>query len=226
MGDETKVEEGERTDQTPASKVELDVETYNALLDRVAELEDATAVPRRQSDEPSSVDELAEEARSRGRQPAIVTPPKDIDEMSNTQLAQYVFDTINQQAAERINKMEVSVETMRVLREIDKAEVKYKDFWRYGDAIKEVSTANPSLSIEDAYHLAKSRSPRAEEEGDKPQKKEPTKTEKLLNLPARTFGEKPTIAASSTRDVHRQESIRSAAERAWEEQVGKGKLTI
>jgi len=226
MSDETETKEGERTDQTSQSKVELDVETYNALLDRVAELEESSALPRRQSDEPSSVDELAEEAKSRGRQPAIVTPPRDIDEMSNTQLVQYVFEVIDQQAAPRLNKMEVAVETMRVLREIDKAEGKYKDFWRYGDVIKEVSTANPSLSIEDAYHLAKSRSPRSEEEGEKPQKKEPTRTEKLLNLPARTFGEKPGIATSSTREVNRSESLRSAAERAWEESVGKGKTSI
>jgi hypothetical protein len=115
---------------------------------------------------------------------------------------------------------------MRVLREIDKAESKYEDFWQYEDKIRDISIANPSLGIEDAYQLAKSKTPARIKEGDDKTERKVTRTEKLLNLPARTFGEKPTVAAGSTRDIVRGDNLKKAAERAWDDVVGKGKVTL
>lgn len=225
--EQTPVDGEEGSEEQAPQNVQLPLETYNALLDRLAALEEAEAQPRKAKDRPSTIDELAEEGRAPASQePAVRQPPKDLDELTNTQLAMYIVDEINRQASDRLNKVEVSVETLRIWREIDKAEAKHQDFWQYEDKVRELSVANPSLSIEEAYLLAKSKSPVKEKQGDNRQNREPTRTERLLNLPARAFGEKPNVAPSSTSETNAKHTLRSAAQRAWEEQVGKGKTSL
>lgn len=209
------------------SKIEIDANTYGALLDRIAELEDMTSArPTQQNLERSPIDELADEGRSHETQESVITPPKDLDEMSNAQLVDFIFTSINQQAAGRIDKIEVAVETLRVAREIDKAESKYSDFWLYGDQVKKIALANPALSIERAYHLAKAENPKKQESSDKTKPREPTRTEKLLHLPTRTFGEKPTVATASTSETKRGLGREEAAKRAWDEVVGPDKQSV
>jgi len=228
MSEETKDNQGELTDDQKPSTVELPAETYNALIERIGELEDqVTSVGVVQSTERSTLDELADEGRTT-KTDMPREPFKNLDDMSNTEVAQYVVDEINRQAGEKLNKVEVSIETLRVLREIDKAESKYDDFWLYENLVKDYTMANPSMSIEDAYLLAKQKSPKQvkDEDGDKSEKK--TKTEKLLNLPSRAaLGEKPGVAASSTEDSRPgKHTLKSAAEKAWEETVGKNKSEV
>lgn len=224
MADETI--EGEET-QEGANKgvVELDTDTYDSLLDRLSELEEMAT--KQQPEPRSTVDQLADEGRNyQQQQTSEITLPTDLDEMSNTQLVQYLVETINAQAGRRLEQTEEQIQTIKVAREIDKAEAKYKDFWTYGNKIKEIALANPALSIERAYHLAKAEMPKQPPTDDQSQRREPTRTEKLLKLPARTYGEKPSIAASSMTDTNRGMSLKSAAERAWEETVGKGKTSV
>jgi hypothetical protein len=211
-------------EQTPseALRVELTPEQYNALLDRITELEAENATPRTRSTsrEALTLDELAEEARRPARREAP-PPTEKIDEMSNTQLAQFIFDTINEQAGDRLQKIETTVETIKVMREIDQAAAKHEDFWQYEDRIREISTENPTLSIERAYKLAKSESPAPAK--PKEGERQPSKTERLLNLPPRVFGEKPGAASAATKPSMKSETLTSAAERAWNEAVGEGK---
>lgn len=209
------------------NKVELDPETYAALLDRIAELEDVSSTKESKSKgNRSIVDELADEGKE-GSQIPQITPPDNLDEMSNTQLVNFIVDVLNKQAGPRLENMEVKYETLRVLREIDKAESKYDDFWRYENKIREISMANPALSIERAYHLAKAENPPPPKvEGEETAKDRKTRTEKLLNLPGRALGEKPSVAVSSTAEVSKNTTLKDASSRAWDEIVGKGKTSL
>ena len=205
------------------SIVELDADTYDGLLERLAELEErSTPAPQKPR---STVDELADEG-TQYEQDTQVVLPADLDDLNNTQLVTYLVDTINSQAGKRLEHVEVALETMRVAREIDKVENKYTDFWTYGNKIKEIALANPALTIERAYHLAKAEMPKQPKTGEESNKRGQTRTERLLKLPARTYGEKPTMAASSTSEMNKGTSLKSAAERAWEETVGKDKKSI
>ena len=227
---EEKVEGEKKQEEKPVQKVELDQETYSALLDRIAELEAESTHPRRrQEEEVTDIDTLAQEGRR--RQPAREEKEEEVgnlDELTNTQLAQLIINKVNEQGGQRLQKIEVAVETMRVMREIDKAEVKHEDFWQYEERIREIAMQNPTLSIERAYKMAK-----IEAEEEKPQKKEgepenrpATRTEKLLKLPPRTFGEKPGAAVGSTKEADDVSTLRKAAEKAWDVNVGRDKTTI
>lgn len=224
-------------EQTPGEKVEskeepveegkvtLTAEQYNALLDRTAELE-AMAAKSRREEETVDLDTLVEEGkRGKGaRETETSTTPVNLDEMTNTQLAQHIINIVNEQGGARLLKVETAIETLRVLREIDKGEREHEDFWKYEDKIREVAMANPTLSIEDAYQLAKSKTP-AKKEGE--EKETTTQTEKLLKLPKRVpSGEKPHVAPGSTKPGEKGKSLRESALQAWDEVVGKGKVQI
>ena len=224
-----KTTNGEQEESFPVGKVELDPDTYQALLDRIAELEERSeAVGQVQRTSTSTLDDLAEEGKSRVQeQPATRELPSNIDDMSNTEVVHLVVDEINKQAAIKLNSLELEVHTLRILREIDKAELKYDDFWLYEDKVKEFAMANPSVSIEDAYLLAKQKSPKKKEEEGENVANKKTATERLLNLPSRqALGEKPGVAVSSTAAAGESHTLKSAAKKAWDEQVGKGKLSV
>jgi len=146
MVEEKVGEKVEEKEVKASGKVELDAETYNALLDRLTELEVSATSKPRVREEVDDLDTLAEEGR-RGRKLEEKKELVDLDSMTNTQLAQFVVGIVNEQGGARLNKVEVAVESMRVMREIDKAEVKHDDFWQYEEPIRKIATANPSLSI-------------------------------------------------------------------------------
>jgi hypothetical protein len=113
------------------------------------------------------------------------------------------------------------------MREIDKCESKYDDFWEYEEDIRRIAMENPSLSIEKAYKLAKLEKGGEEGKGrGKESEERVSRIQKILNLPpAVPRGEKPGTVPSSTK-AGEVKSLREAALKAWEETVGKGKLEI
>jgi len=230
MVEEEKKGNGEQVEQPEEEEVEkpkegvtLSLEQYTALLDRVAELEDASLQGSKVK-ESYSLEELADEGRSKKTKKEVTLEEADWDNLSGKELVQLVVEAVNQAGA----GLKADIETLRVLREVDKCEAKYSDFWKYEKDIRKVATENPSLSIEKAYHLAK-----LEKEGEKGEKKkgekeetvEVTRTEKLLNLPPRFGGEKPGVVPSSTKSSE-VKTLREAALKAWDETVGKGKAEI
>ena len=167
---------------------------------------------------------MADEGRSKKTKKEVTLEEADWDNLSGKELVQLVVEAVNQAGV----GLKADIEALKVLREIDKCEVKYSDFWKYEKDIRKVAIENPSLSIEKAYHLAK-----LEKEGEKGEKKkgereetvEVTRTEKLLNLPPRFGGEKPGVVPSSTKSSE-VKTLREAALKAWDEAVGKGKAEI
>jgi hypothetical protein len=119
--------------------------------------------------------------------------------------------------------MLTEVQTLKVLREIDKCETKYDDFWNYEKEVYKIASSNPTLTIEQAYKLAKGDKEETKKGEDKKEEGRRTTTERLFNLPPRPIpGEKPSGAAASTRQGGIM-SLKDAAQAAWEE-VTKGKL--
>lgn len=205
-------------------KVTLDAEQYSGLLDRLAELEAIAAKPRK-GEETVDLDTLAKEGK-RGKEKEEVEIPTNLDEMTNTQVVEYAVGLVNKQGGERLQRLEVTVETLRVLREIDKGERDHEDFWTYEPEIKRIAMANPTLSVEDAYQLAKLKAPAKKEKGEE-KEETTTQTERLLKLPKRIpSGEKPHVAPGSTKPGEKGIGLRESALKAWDEVVGKGKTQI
>jgi len=223
MSDE-QVKSNETGEEKQGRKIELPEETYDALLERVAVLEEQEDELKTQKKSPKSVvDELADEGLADKRDEPIKLPD-DFDDLTNTQLLTYIAEAINSQAGPRLQQLEKSIHTLKVRQEIDSAASRHEDFWTYEDEIRQIAIDNPTLRIEDAYQLAKSRNPKptAPKEGETPKERRPTRTERLLNLKHVSYGEKPNVAAASTEKVLKGD-LSSAAERAWEEHLGKDK---
>jgi len=175
-----------------------------------------------------TLDELAEEgAKRRGKTKEKEEEP-DWDNLSNKELVQMVVEAVNKAGL----GLQTEIESIKVMREIDKAESKHDDFWKYEDEIRKVAIENPSLSIEKAYRLAKAEVEGEEKEGkkEKGEGKEEvgekkTKTEKLLNLPPRIPpGERTGVVSSSTKGSVK--TLREAALKSWDEIVGKDKTEV
>jgi len=214
--DKPKEGEKEQQSQPSAEKVELSADQYEALLDRLQELETLAQKPAKQQEGPIDIETLAAQAK----EPSMPKEDEDIDidELPPKQL----LKLIEQQITNTITPLMEEVQTLKVLREIDKCEAKYPDFWDYEEDLRQIAMSNPMLTIEQAYQLAKAGKGEKGEDKEK-ETSTKTRTEKLLRLPPRpraTAAEKPGVATSSTEKKDEIKTIKSAAERAWEEVIG------
>lgn len=212
---EEKVEEQSRDE---ADKVVLSAEQYTGMLDRMTDLEERGSrkvVPLREL-----VDEGKPERPSR---PEARQPSKLLDDMSNKELVDYVFEVADEAFTPLFQQLDTKIETIKVLNEIDKIEKDSDcrgqdgktDFWLYKDEIYQIASANPKLTIKQAYKLAK------QEHGEKSSKSpEREKKATLLTLPPRpVLGERPGPASSVTR-MGDPKDIKGAASKAWDEVMG------
>jgi hypothetical protein len=218
MGEDIKVtpdDSGKEGEVTPEDKVELSAEQYGALLDKLQELEEGKSSR-------GDANSAAEGTRRRDA-PADSKPTKSWDDMSNTELVQNLVNLVR---PDLVN-LDTKIETIKAMNEIDKCEARHDDFWEYKEQIRDIAIKNPTLSIEQAYKLAKGdkvEAKRSNEAGD------PVKDKKkglLYTLPPRptSIGEKPGVAPGSTR-TSSTKSLKEATERAWDEVVGKGKDSV
>lgn len=200
--------------------VPLTSSQYNALLDHVADLEAQVMDSRRGSKEIKKLDDLIEEGED-GPQRRAAPRDTPIEEMTPQQVLQSLVQGIHQNL---IRPIEMKVETMRVMLEIERTANKKgnEDFWEYGDAVREIAMRNPTLSIQEAYELAKSRGTR--------KKGEPSdvglvrKSGVLHTLPLRKGtsvqgGEKPG-ASRATMKGPESVSRRDAASEAFDAVMG------
>lgn len=215
MSEEVKEPQSEEVEkeqpQVEEPVVTLTAEQYGAILDKLADMEEKRSKPTHQV---VSLEELAREGRR--TLPQVEEQPKGgLDDMSNREreLVNFIVDEINRQATPLLQDLATKLETQRVLREIDKCEAKYDDFWDYRERILQIGSENPNLSVEAAYKLAKS------EKGEQPIKPKGDSKSILHHLPPRpTASEKagPARAVTSGTGV---KSLKEAAEKAWGEVV-------
>ena len=207
MAEEAKVTEQEEA----GAKIQLDAEVYSALLDRLDELE-AKSSGKEETKE--DLDSLAREA-----QPAQQGLPKqvDLERLNNSGLATYIARELT---SDVINPMLVKLSQIELRLEEKELSSQFEDFKDVKREAYAILHKNPSLSLEQSYHLAKTQ--QAKSEKPKTEKSdEPTtaKSGALRHLPPRpALGEKPSGAASSaTHAATSYKTNRSAAERAIED---------
>lgn len=159
------------------------------------------------------------------------TPPRDddkgednevdIDALDNRGLVKYMTSQIadlitplRQQISQSDNKLEET----RASGEVEKASSTYDDFFQFKDEIEETIKANPALSVDDAYHLARAHNPAkvnaltkaAEEAATKKAEEEAPKEDAAFGglLPTSTIGE-----------AAQHMSAKEAGEAAWDEHM-------
>ena len=207
---------GQSANQASGSeaKVELSGAQYEAILDHIAALETKLMDTGTGKKEVATLDELIEEGQ--GGQPKA--PPqgargKPIEEMAPQEVLNMIAGMIHQNY---IAPLETKVETLRIMQEIDKVAAKAgnEDFWDYAQEVKAIAIKNPTLSIQQAYRLAKTegtRKPKAE--GDTGLSK---KSDLLFTLPKRPSiagGEKPGASSTGMRGatpISRRDAAREA----------------
>ncbi len=196
--------------------VTLSPEAYNALLDRLDELETrdirkAGAPPA----PPSNVDDLAQRGTQRNQQ----ITPETINNMTPMQIVDFVVNHMNETA---VKPLLTKIEEANVKMEINEimADPKNADFVDLKESIYEIAVANPTLSLRQCLTLARER------KGASPTPPSPSnKGDLLRNLPPRRPipGEKPNNASVSTSEKV-PETRKDAAQQALDEMMKAGKI--
>lgn len=203
------------------SLIQLTPDQYNAILDKIEELEQAAI---RKPGDKVDADYLVEEAR---RRPQQTTPQQtiDLENLTNAQLVEVIVNEVNKQVNQYAQPIVRDLEEVKLLMEIQKAESKYPDFWDYKDAIHQLGRTQPHLTIEQAYLIATGQNKGAKSE-------KPTSGDRrsavITGLPPRPkySGEKPAGSISPTLTSKDPESIKDAASLAWDKVVGSDKKDI
>jgi len=212
--------EGQREQQTEDRQdtVTLTAEQYERLLDRIAELEEVALKGR----SVFTVDDLAYEGVGRPKSgfqteesagPVKDTGVPDVESMTQTELVNYIISEVNKAARPIVEELEL----LKVLREIDKCEAKYSDFNEYAEEVQRIVMNNPSLSIEQAYKLAKAE--RGEGKAEKGVRQDRDRL--IYDLPPRPrrqpAGERPSTVSAEATQEKGPATTKEAAARAWQE---------
>jgi hypothetical protein len=210
---EVKQPEGEQKSEL----VTMPAEQYDALMELVSNLEASTYAKKPSNEiyddeDELDLDSLAQEG-TRGKEPQQKQEVVDFENMTNTQLVNYIGSVIGKEG----QKLMGQIKLIGVMRELDQSKSRHEDFEQYEKKTLGIALKNPTLSIEQAYKLAKGDKVEKGKEGEEKQKREKPLAERLLNLnPKRIPGEKPSTASSSTTSANNM-SIQEAVEKAFEE---------
>lgn len=140
----------------------------------------------------------------------------DLEGMSRSEFMSHMLESVGKTIVDPINvklaKGEQATAANATKAEIKAVEDTYGDFWEFEDEVKNVLKANPSINIEDAYLLAKGKSPDKVATLETAAKKEAAK-EKKEEDPKKFGGLLPT--SGLTRENSKM-GLKDAAESAWE----------
>lgn len=193
-------------------KVELDAKTYNALIDRLDELEDAAKVADGSEAKGDDIDDLLQEGQQQvGAQEQIL----DLDRMGNSELAGYIAEELTSNALNpivvKVAQLELTLEGMRL-----SGQKGYEDYSKQEKKILPYLHQHPTLSLKEAYNqvVGKPKIDEGESESDKD--KEKTDLKSILKRTA-IHGEKPSNIGSSQIEKTGPVDTRSAAAKAIKE---------
>jgi hypothetical protein len=142
----TEVVEPEET-TPPAKKVSetIPLQRFNEVYGRMKELE-------------RTLLEVAKAGRQPAPQQPRVEPEPDWDTMTNKEVAQYIMTQVGTNVGNLIKKtvepMQSHAEAERVSRDIQSTAAKFPDFWDHREKMVELAERHPTLTAEEAYHLA------------------------------------------------------------------------
>jgi len=209
-------EAGKETTNEDSAKeeiIEMPKSQYEAILTRFEELEERLASSK--NIDSDDIDNLAKEGRKALSANATPQMKKSLEDMSNSELAEFILGEMTQYS----QPMLVAIETQKVQREIDKCERDYADFGDYRKVTQKIAIDNPTLSIEEAYKLAKgkvdSAKPKVKGSEDESGERRSTSA-KILSL-KKPLGEKPGMSPGASKGsgvMTLQEAARLAAREA------------
>lgn len=208
--EQTKTDEGKSSSEA-SEKIELDAETYGALLDKLEELEGELKGKGKTGD---PVKDLAAEARGEGGEKK--EDKVDLDSLSQAQLADYIMKGVGQRVVEpllvQVQAVQLELEIDRLTRDEQYADI----FNEHQDRVFELAGENPKLSLKQACDLALKEAGGEKKGSDK---SDTTKDRDALlkHLPKRgqPQGEKPGRTGAD--EKKEPEDRRSAAELAIED---------
>lgn len=176
--------EGENNNEQKENQVTMSKEDYEQLLNNIANLTNQVSTLTETSEKERN-DREADRQRQEADRQRQNRQPIDLDNLSrqdfgNLILAE-VHKMIERNNSEKIDPLAQIVVSTVVNEEVADARRQYDDFDEFKDEILEIAGKNSSLSIKEAYHLAKSNNPKkAAEVAEKRnrQKEQPTGGEK------------------------------------------------
>lgn len=201
--------------------VQLDAKTYDALLDKIDELEEQVKGSKgKGGEDEDDIERLAREGKRGGEEDRGKLP--DLDSLSNTELARFISSSL---AEEVISPLLVSIEEIKISNELDRMQRNEatKDVMDFSGEIFEICSKNPEMSIQRAYKLAKAEKGEKKDKGEgKGDKK--ARDERLRHLPKRsTFSEKPSGFSEKVAGEGEPKTLDDAAQKGWDEAMeGKG----
>jgi hypothetical protein len=162
--------------------------------------------------------DLYAEPKTKTTQPASqqgITMP-NFDDMTNKQMVDWIVTNLGQVVSRTAQPLVNEITQLKVLQEMDKCERKHDDYSLYEEDIMKIAVKKPSLSIEEAYKLAKAEDPtRGEGVKETGEKTSRTKTERLLNLPSRgSLGDKSKMPSNLVQE-NKVYSLEEAAKAAF-----------
>lgn len=123
--------------------------------------------------------------------------------MTRAQFAAWIRDNVKQEVMEETKQqlwspLMQAVISDKTQRDIQAAEKQYPDFWEHKEAMAKIAEANPSLNVQQVYHLAKANAPA------KPNVRPPVKT------PGGALPGGPQAAPKPKTNVTAQEALEEA----------------
>lgn len=139
----------------------------------------------------------------------------DLEELSREDFASHLIERMSKEVvapvAAKVVEGERNTAATNTKRDIKAVEGKYGDFWEYEDEVKVVLKENASMNIEDAYLLAKGKSPsKVESLAKAAEKRDAAKVEE-----SNTFG--GLLPTSGLTRKNSKMNQKDAADAAWEE---------
>lgn len=221
MPEEQKKDESAKEEKATGRKIELDEETYSALLDKLDELETRVSKSGKQKDE---VEEEEDDVESLAREGKEGRGEKEtnIDDLTNAQLLSLVEDKLTKDVMGpvmvAINQLRIEGEIDRLTRPKELGGEGIKDFWSYKDEIYQIASQHPKMTLKRAYLLAKSENPEKGKGTEKANdaRDRDARLRHLPERPQRTHSERPGMAESSSKEGD-PKTLKDAAAKAYDE---------
>lgn len=197
-----------KDEQTEKQEQEQDNNILKELLDTLKEVKQ-----QQQSSKDEALDALLKELIESPQEEKKVA--EDLEEIANDpkKLVEYVLNKVNQSY---IQPLLIKMEQMRVQEEIRECRQKYDDFDDHKEEILKIALQHPSLTLEQAYLLAKAKSPQKSTKSEPKEQKE----QKVVSI--EDLKKAHSLKQSQSRQAMREmpNDIRSAAAKAIAEILG------
>jgi hypothetical protein len=181
-------------------EVVLTAMQYNALLDRLDELETESANGKPKGGTGDEVDDLVKDGKGKPAGGGEGLTEEQVNKMTPAQLTKLILTSVQTMNVQATQPLLVRLEEIRIgaeIKDLKKDPEIAKDFDSLKEQIFQVASRNPNLSIEEAYYLAKKNAPKPKDNGGEKQDKDVLRTLPKRRIP----GEKPGGGAGGVLDA-------------------------